>query len=226
MTVDPDSSRLWLVVPLAQILEPQPSVSLEGCPVIIQPGVQIKHTVPGVRSVPSVGQTKWSKPSSITYERSNGQKTPENVFPGKTSRVWPPLLSPRANTISPWILLDPYTLPSTCQPECPLENIRWHALTWGWKQLPHSWKYVEPPRMPGNQPWHLTFAAGEALLRRRRNWPAGFYNLPLTSGGVGQVEPSLSSMAGVTCVDVSGTLSTSHLPQRKSLSLYKSPRRP
>lgn len=30
MTVDPNSSRLWLVVPVAQILEPQPSVSLEG----------------------------------------------------------------------------------------------------------------------------------------------------------------------------------------------------
>eukprot|EP00069_Balaena_mysticetus_P015734 bmy_09323T0 len=80
--------------------------------------------------------------------------------------------------------------------DCSSES-RWHALTWGWKQLPHSWKYVEPPRMPGNQPWHLTFAAGEALLRRLRNWPAGFYNLPLTSGGVGQVESHLNPSAGL-----------------------------
>ena len=42
--------------------------------------------------------------------------------------------------------------------------------------------------MAGNQPLHLTFAAGEALLRRLRNWPAGFYKLALTSGGVRQIE--------------------------------------
>lgn len=42
--------------------------------------------------------------------------------------------------------------------------------------------------MAGNQPLHLTFAAGEALLRRLKNWPAGCYKLALTSGGVRQME--------------------------------------
>lgn len=54
--------------------------------------------------------------------------------------------------------------------------------------------------MAGNQPWHLTFAAGEALLRRLRNWPAGFYNLPLTSGRVGQVEVRASPLRPHCCV--------------------------